>query len=221
MRPSRAARASRPRGNGPRRPAAHCRSARLPRRSSGCRAASIPARSRRYRHGGRARRRRPTAGVVIAVEDRHDHGDVGQMRAAAIGIVQHIDVAAAACRARRAPSPRASMIVRMLSPIEPRWTGMCGALAISAPSRVEQGAGEIEPLLDVDRGRGVLQRDAHLLGDRHEQVVEHLEHRTGSTSVPIGVARSRGTARVRISVAVARHARRASRVRRRWSRRGR
>ena len=31
--------------------------------------------------------------------------------------------------------PRASMIVRMLSPIEPRWTGMWGALAISAPVR--------------------------------------------------------------------------------------
>ena len=27
----------------------------------------------------------------------------------------------------------------------------------------------------TERG-GVLQRDAHLLGDRHEQVVEHFEH---------------------------------------------
>ena len=53
---------------------------------------------------------------------------------------------------------------------------MCGALAISAPSRVEQRAGEIEPLLDVDRIGGVLQRDAHLLGDRHEEIVEDLEH---------------------------------------------
>ena len=26
------------------------------------------------------------------------------------------------------------MMWRMLSPIDPRWTGMCGALAISAPS---------------------------------------------------------------------------------------
>ena len=31
---------------------------------------------------------------LVAVEDRHDHRDVGQMRAAAIGIVQHIGVAA-------------------------------------------------------------------------------------------------------------------------------
>ncbi len=37
-------------------------------------------------------------------------------------------------------------------------------------------AGEVEPLLDVDRVGGVLQRHAHLLGDRHEQVVEHLQH---------------------------------------------
>ena len=40
---------------------------------------------------------------------------------------------------------------------------------------VEDRAGEIEPFLDVDRMRRVLQRHAHLLGDVHEQVVEHLE----------------------------------------------
>ena len=44
------------------------------------------------------------------------------------------------------------------------------------PSCVEHRAGEVEPLLDVHRIGGVLQRDAHLLGDRHEQVVEHLQH---------------------------------------------
>ena len=72
------------------------------------------------------------------------------------------------------------MIVVTLSPIEPRCTGMCGALAIRLPSRVEDRAGEVEPLLDVDRVRGVGERHAHLLGDRHEQVVEHLEqHRVG------------------------------------------
>ncbi len=40
----------------------------------------------------------------------------------------------------------------------------------------EHRAGEIEPLLDVDRIGGVLQRHAHLLGDRHEEIVEHLQH---------------------------------------------
>ena len=40
---------------------------------------------------------------------------------------------------------------------------------------IEDGAGEVEPLLDVDRARGVLQRIAHLLGDRGEALVEHFE----------------------------------------------
>jgi chemotaxis signal transduction protein len=53
---------------------------------------------------------------------------------------------------------------------------MCGALAISWPCGVEEGAGEVQPLLDVHRVGGVLQPQAHLLGDVHEQVVEHLEH---------------------------------------------
>ena len=44
------------------------------------------------------------------------------------------------------------------------------------PVAVEDRAGEVEPLLDVDRIGGVLQHHAHLLGDRHEQVVEDLEH---------------------------------------------
>ena len=35
---------------------------------------------------------------------------------------------------------------------------------------VEQGAAEVQPLLDVDRVRGVLELQAHLLGNVHEQV---------------------------------------------------
>ena len=45
-----------------------------------------------------------------------------------------------------------------------------------APLAVEHGAGKVEPLLDVDRIGGVLQRHAHLLGDRHEEMIEDLEH---------------------------------------------
>ena len=41
---------------------------------------------------------------------------------------------------------------------------------------VEHRAGKIEALLDVHGIGGVLQRHAHLLGDRHEQIVEHFEH---------------------------------------------
>ena len=40
---------------------------------------------------------------------------------------------------------------------------------------IEHGAGEIEPLLDVHAGGGVLQRRAHLLGDRHEEIGEDFE----------------------------------------------
>lgn len=59
-----------------------------------------------------------------------------------------------------------------------------GRVGDQLPLGVEQGAGEVEPLLDVDRLRGLLQGDAHLFGDRHEQVVEDLEqdgvgHRDG------------------------------------------
>jgi hypothetical protein len=41
---------------------------------------------------------------------------------------------------------------------------------------VEHRAGKVEPFLDVDRIGGVLQRHPHLLGDRHEEMVEDLEH---------------------------------------------
>ena len=107
------------------------------------------------------------------------------MRAAAIGVVKRIGIAALIPRPSRA-APRASMIVRMLSPIDPRWTG-CAGIGDQRPPGVEQGAGEIEPLLDVDRHRGRLQRDPHLLGDRHEEVVEDFQpHRVdrGADGVP-------------------------------------
>jgi hypothetical protein len=42
-----------------------------------------------------------------------------------------------------------------------------------APLMVEKGAREIEPLLDVDTGSCSLERDSHLLGDRHESVTEY------------------------------------------------
>ena len=41
--------------------------------------------------------------------------------------------------------------------------------------RGKDSAGKVQPLLDVHRVGGVLQGNAHLLGDRHEQVVENLQ----------------------------------------------
>jgi hypothetical protein len=40
----------------------------------------------------------------------------------------------------------------------------------------EHRAGKVQPLLDVHRVGGVLQGHAHLLGNRHEQIVEDLQH---------------------------------------------
>ena len=42
--------------------------------------------------------------------------------------------------------------------------------------RVEQGAGEIQTLLDIHRIGGVGEGRAHLFGDGHEEVVEHFQH---------------------------------------------
>ena len=58
---------------------------------------------------------------------------------------------------------------------------------------VENGAGEVEPLLDVHGVRGVLQPQAHLLGDRHEEIVENLQpHR-----IDLSADRRRRRARAR------------------------
>ena len=57
---------------------------------------------------------------------------------------------------------------------------------------VEDRAGEIQPLLDVDAQRGVLQHRAGLLRHVHEQVVEQFQqHRIGPAAVG-GHARRRG-----------------------------
>ena len=40
---------------------------------------------------------------------------------------------------------------------------------------VEQRTAEVQPLFDIDRVGGVLQLQAHLLGNVHEQVVEHFQ----------------------------------------------
>ena len=53
---------------------------------------------------------------------------------------------------------------------------------------VEDRARKVEPLLDVDRVRGGLQADPHLFGDRHEQVVEDLEHDRVGPGVHLGLA---------------------------------
>ena len=45
-----------------------------------------------------------------------------------------------------------------------------------APVRCEDGAREIQPFFDIHRVGRIGQRRAHLLGDRHKEVVKHLQH---------------------------------------------
>ena len=53
--------------------------------------------------------------------------------------------------------------------------------------RIKDRAREVEPLFDVDRIARVRERDAHLFGNRHEQVVEHFEqYRVGGGAYGVG-----------------------------------
>ena len=96
------------------------------------------------------------------------------MRAAVVRRVQHEHVAAAHRAAAAVDDRLHALAHRAQVHRHVRRVGDQVALG------VEQRAREIEPLLDVDRVRGVGERHAHLLGDRHEQVVEDFEqHRVG------------------------------------------
>ena len=144
--------------------------------------------------GVRAPRHRWNIGVVLATpmehrcrwlwggrgvdeegsEDGCDDCDVWEVGAAVVGVVEDVDVAAADVRValdhhldRLAHRAEVDRHVR--------------GVGDQAAFTVEDRAGEVEALLDVDRVRGGLQAHAHLLGDRHEQVVEDLQHdRVGS-----------------------------------------
>jgi len=107
------------------------------------------------------------AGIV---EHRRAHRDVGQMGAAVVGCVDGIDIAGRD-HARILANDGLDRAVhgaemhRHMRRVGDQRAGS-----------VEERAGEVEPFLDVDRIGGVLQRHPHLLGDRHEEIVEDLEH---------------------------------------------
>ena len=81
---------------------------------------------------------------------------------------------------------------------------------------VEQRAGEVEPLLDVHRVGGVLQAQAHLLGDVHEEVVEDLEHHRVGRRCRCACAAARGCTRASTRSAARGELAPASRARPRW-----
>ena len=108
------------------------------------------------------------------VEHRRDDRDVRQMRAAVERVVQRDHVArlqrgaAIVQHGAHAFAHRAEMHRHVRRVRHQEALG------------VEDGAGEVQPLLDVDAHRRVLQHRTGLLGHVHEQVVEQLEqHRIG------------------------------------------
>ena len=127
--------------------------------------------------------------LLRVVEHRRHHRDIRQMRAAIIRRVEREDVAGADIPLvlRDDRLDRAVHGAEMHRHV--RRVGDEGA------GVVEDGAGKVQPFLDVDRGGGVLQRHAHLLGDRHEEVVEDFEQHgigalaTGRTGAESGEAR--------------------------------
>ena len=102
-------------------------------------------------------------------EHRHDHRHVGQMGAAVVRIVEGVDVARPHAAATLADDGAHRFAHRA------QMDGHVGGVGDQPALGVEQGAGEIQPFLDVDRIGGVLEGDPHLLGDGHEEVVEDLE----------------------------------------------
>ena len=111
---------------------------------------------------------------LVAIEDRDDHRDIGQMRAAAIGIVQDIGI----------PAPDAAPVPSLPARIDDSSDALAHRPEVHRNVRsvcdksalvVKNRAGEVEPFLDVDAGGGGLKSDAHLLGNGHEEVVEDFE----------------------------------------------
>ena len=127
--------------------------------------------------------------AAFLVEHRRAHGDVRQMGAAVIGRIDRVDVARPDVSGVLADDGLDRTVHRAEMHRHVRGVGDQRAVV------GEHGAGEVEPLLDVDRIGGVLQGDAHLLGDRHEEVVEHLEHHRIGVGADGVAARQRHRAR--------------------------
>ena len=134
-------------------------------------AASSPASGRRYRRGGRGEPTKNRISRPRLVEDRRDDRDVGQVRAAIVGVVQRHDVAglAASRRASGSPCARSRPSRRDAPAHAAHWPP---ARPVASKMAQEKSSRS----LMFTRERGVLQHRAGLLGDVHEQVVEQLQH---------------------------------------------
>src|SRR5271165_3132098 len=111
----------------------------------------------------------PESRLFLLHEDWRYDRDIGKMRTAREWIVQSVDI----------PRPNS-----FLPTLNDRLHGASHGTEMHRHVRrvgnqpslgIEQCAGEIETLLDVNRIRGVLQDSAHLFRDRHEKVIEYFE----------------------------------------------
>ena len=105
-----------------------------------------------------------------AVEDRREHHDVVQMHAALIGVVgdkliARLEIVLAVAIHRRADDDvhRRDM------------AGLCRRLPDHPAMPVEQGAGQIEPGLDVRGVGGASQSHAHLVGRCLQRPSDHFK----------------------------------------------
>ena len=104
------------------------------------------------------------------IEDGGDDGDVGKVGAAVVGVVEGEDVAGA--EGVLAAAQYGAHGVAHGAEVD----GDVGCVGDEMALGVEEGAGEVEALLDVNGVGGVDEGGAHLLGDGHEEVVEYFEH---------------------------------------------
>ena len=102
-----------------------------------------------------------------SMKTRSNHGDVGQMRAAAEGIVQHGDVAGCERELVNGGAHRHGHGAEMHRHVIAH--GECVAIGI------EERTGVIATLFDVGGEGGAAERGAHLFGDGVEEMLEDIE----------------------------------------------
>ncbi len=97
---------------------------------------------------------------------------------------------------RIVPSLRSSTSL-MDSPMEPRWTGMCGALAIRLPSASKRAQEKSSRSLMLTEW-AVFSRRTPICSAMDMKRLLKTSSMTGSTLVPTAALAGRGRARVRI-----------------------
>ena len=108
-----------------------------------------------------------TNGTLRRREDGGDEGDVVEVRAAEVGVVEGDDVAGGEVEALEGGGDGSGHGAEV--------DGDVGGLRDHVAVGVKEGAGVVLALLDVRGEAGAAEGDAHLLGDGGEEVLEDLE----------------------------------------------